>query len=124
MKSHLNDRLTDRIIYCIIRVHQRLGSGFVEAIYRRALVIELERMNLAVESEKEVTVFYEDQEVGNHRLDVVVEGRVILELKAVDALSKAHYAQVRSYLKATGLPLALLINFSDDRADFRRVELR
>lgn len=124
MTSHQNDSLTDRIIYCIIRVHQKLGPGYVEAVYRRALIIELEKLSLAVEPEKEVSIFYEDQEVGKHRLDLVVEGKVILELKAVDALSKAHYSQVRSYLKATGLPLALLINFADDRADFRRVELR
>jgi GxxExxY protein len=124
MKSHQNNRLTDRIIFCIIRVHQKLGPGYVEAVYRRALIIELERMNLVVEAEKEVTVFYEDQEVGKHRLDLVVENKVILELKAVEALSRAHYSQVRSYLKATGLPLALLINFAEDRADFRRVELR
>lgn len=115
------DGLTARVIRCIIRVHQRLGPGFVEKVYRRALLIELRRNDLTTETEKEVVIHYDGFEVGRHRLDLVVEGCLILELKAVDALNKVHYAQVRSYLKATGLDVALLVNFADDRADFRRI---
>jgi len=74
-----------------------------------------------LEVEKEVLIFYRGQEVGRHRLDLVVENSVILELKTVEDLSKAHYAQVRSYLKATGLSIALLVNFSKEKSDFRRV---
>ncbi len=73
-------------------------------------------------TEKEVVIKYEGEEVGKHRLDILVEGKVILELKTVEMLSKAHYAQVRSYLKATGLKTAMLVNFSKERADFRRIE--
>jgi GxxExxY protein len=114
--------LTDRIIYCVIKVHQTLGPGFLEKVYRHALRIELRKQNLTAEVEKPVFVYYEGQKVGRHRLDFLVEGQVILELKTVEALSRAHYAQVRSYLKATGLRLGLLINFADERAEFRRIE--
>lgn len=118
----LDDGLTERIISCIIRVHQVLGPGFLESVYRRALLVELANRELATEFEKEVTVYYDGVVVGRHRLDLVVEGRVILELKTVDSLSKAHYAQVRSYLKAARLPLALLVNFAGHKADFRRID--
>lgn len=116
-----DENLTELIINCIIRVHQALGPGFLESVYRRALLIELKSKNLSTETEKEVIVYYEGQEVGRHRLDIIVESKVIIELKTVEALSKAHYAQVRSYLKATELSLALLVNFSREKADYRRV---
>ena len=115
------DELTARILYCVIRVHQILGPGFLENIYRRALVIEFRKCELDVKIEKEITIYYEGQEVGIHRLDLIVENKVILELKTVECLSKAHYAQLRAYLKATGLKTGLLINFSSDKADIRRL---
>ena len=117
-----NETLTGSIIWCIIHVHQTLGPGFLEGVYRRALVIELQRLGLATEVEREVAVYYDGQEVGTHRLDLLVQKQVILELKTVEALNKVHYAQVRSYLKATGLRLALLVNFAQERAVFRRIE--
>ena len=116
------DPLTERIIRCIVTVHRTLGPGFLESVYRNALLIELRKSGLNVEHECTVRVFYGGQEVGLHRLDILVEHRVIVELKTVDFLAPAHYAQVRSYLKATGLKLALLVNFSKERSDFRRIE--
>jgi GxxExxY protein len=116
------DKLTERIIFCIIHVHKTLGPGFLESVYRSAVCLELRKHNLSTEVEREIAVYYENREVGRHRLDLLVEGQVILELKTVESFSKAHYAQVRSYLKATGLQMALLVNFSDFRADFRRIE--
>ena len=121
MASAGTDELTGRVIRCILAVHNALGPGFLESAYRRAMVVELRKQRLAVEAEKEVPIYYDGIEIGRHRLDVLVEGQVIVELKCVDAFSKAHYAQVRSYLKATQLDIALLINFSQDRADFRRI---
>lgn len=123
----LKDRqvdLTSRIIACVIRVHQTLGPGFLENIYRRALLIELQTRGLVTEVEKEIIIYYDGCEVGRHRLDLVVERRVIIELKTVECLSRAHYAQIRSYLKASGLEPGLLINFASDQADFRRVSIR
>jgi len=70
-----------------------------------------------------VTIEYRGEIVGRHRLDLVVESSIIIELKTVEALSKAHYAQLRSYLAASGLTFGILVNFSEFKADFRRVEL-
>ena len=117
------DKLTELIIQSIIRVHQILGPGFLESIYRKALMIELRKQGLNVETEKEAVVYYEAEEVGRHRLDIVVGDRIIIELKTVEELSKAHYAQVRSYLKATGLKIGLLVNFAKEKADFRRIKI-
>jgi GxxExxY protein len=116
--------LTGQIIESIIRVHQVLGPGFLESIYRRALVIELGRRGLDVQQEYEAPVFFEGQCVGNHRLDLVVERRIILELKTIEGFNQAHYAQLRSYLKATGMRVGFLVNFALTKADYRRVELK
>ena len=109
----IND-LTDRVVRSIIEVHKTLGPGFLESVYRKAFLIELRDNDLRAETGKEVPVGYKGREVGLHRLDILVEGQLIIELKTVEDLSKAHYAQVRSYLKATGLPVALLVNFSKE----------
>ena len=119
--SH-EDKLTESIIQSIIDVHRTLGPGFLENVYRRALLVELTRRGLGVETEKEVIIYYKGAEVGRHRLDLLVDNRVIVELKTVEDLSVVHYAQVRSYLKATGLTVGLLVNFAKEKADFRRVE--
>jgi GxxExxY protein len=120
--DYQDDKLTETIIECIIKVHQGLGPGFLESVYRNALLLELKRSRLVTEVEKEVIVRYHGEDVGRHRLDLLVEGKVILELKTVDALNPAHYAQLRSYLKATGLSIGLLVNFAKEKADFRRLE--
>ncbi|MEM8865253.1 MAG: GxxExxY protein [Planctomycetota bacterium] len=116
--------ITDQIIQGIIKVHQTLGPGFLERVYHNALLLELENRGLHVETEYEVVVYYEGRTVGSHRLDLVVEQQIIVELKCVESLSKAHYSQLRSYLKATGMKTGLLVNFEADKADFRRVENR
>jgi GxxExxY protein len=123
MENSPNDQLTGEVIGAIIRVHTELGPGFLESVYRRALMVELELRGIPYAAEREVFIAYQGREVGKHRLDLVVGDRLILELKCVEALIKAHYSQVRSYLKATGLPVALLVNLSKPLAEYRRVEL-
>ncbi len=122
-RPYQDDELSFKIIECIIRVHSTLGPGFLEKIYRNALAIELRKNGFEVELEKEIVVFYEGEEVGVHRLDILVEGKAIIETKTVEQLGKAHYAQVRSYLRATGLTLGILVNFAGVSADFRRVDI-
>ncbi|MDH3229863.1 MAG: GxxExxY protein [Alphaproteobacteria bacterium] len=122
-RARPHDALTETIIECIIPVHRILGPGFLESVYQNALEIELRQQNLKIEKEKEVTIEYRGEIVGRHRLDLVVESSIIIELKTVEALSKAHYAQLRSYLAASGLTFGILVNFSEFKADFRRVEL-
>jgi GxxExxY protein len=124
MASYSADTLTERVIACVIQVHQALGPGFKEAVYRRALFFEFELQGLSAEAEKPIFLYYKRKKVGFHRLDLLVEGTVIIELKTVEQLCKAHYAQMRSYLKATQLEVGLLINMASLKADVRRVQIR
>lgn len=124
MEKWRKEELTDKIINAGITVHKALGPGFLESIYHNALKIELERRNLVVESEKEVKIKYLGIEVGTHRIDLLVEGEIVVELKTVEDLNKKYYAQVRSYLKALDKEIGLLVNFADFTIDVRRVELR
>lgn len=117
-----DDPLTSAVIEAAIRVHSRLGPGFMENIYRRSMVIELQKAGHVVEAEKELPVLYEGELVGTHRLDLFVDGRLILELKTVERIDKVHYGQLPSYLRAANQPIGLLINFAGAKADFRRVE--
>ena len=117
------DRLSDvteKIIGCVFAVHNVLGSGFLEKVYERALCIELEKAGLSVESQKPINVFYDKQLVGEFFADILVEGKIILELKSAKSLTEAHAAQCINYLKATALPLCLLINFGGSRAEIKR----
>lgn len=115
--------LSHRIIGCCIEVHRVLGPGFLEKVYEEAVAVEFARTGLAFERQKLVVVYYADQPVGEHRLDFLVEARVILELKACRGLEDVHFAIARSYLKATGCTLALVVNFAQPKAEIRRVVL-
>jgi len=117
------DELIYWVIGCMIAVHKELGPGFTEPVYRRALELELAHEGIDFKSEVEVKLRYRGKPIGMQRLDVLVEDRLIVELKAVEELHKKHYAQVRSYLKATNKHVGLLANFSDFQLDPRRVEL-
>jgi GxxExxY protein len=116
--------LTEKIINACINVHKELGPGFLESIYHNALKTELKKLKLVFESEKEIKVFYHGVEVGIHKLDLLVESEVIVELKTVEDLNKKYYAQVRSYLAALRKEIGLLVNFSTHAVDIRRVELK
>ena len=123
MEKWKREELTAQIINACINVHKELGPGFLESIYHNALKIELERQKLAFESEKEIEVKYLDMVVGIHRIDLLVEDEIVVELKTVEDLNKKYYAQVRSYLKAMKKEIGLLVNFADFTIDVRRVEL-
>ncbi len=116
-----NKYLTERIIAAAIRVHKELGPGFLEAMYEEALAIELAAAGLPFERQKLLPVFYREHLIGEHRLDFQVEGKVIVELKAISALEDIHFAIVRSYLKAANLEDALLLNFATARLTVKRV---
>jgi GxxExxY protein len=116
-----NKHLTERIISAAIRVHKELGPGFLEAMYEEALAIELTAASLAFERQKLLPVFYREHLIGEHRLDFLVEGKVIVELKAISALEDIHFAIVRSYLKAANLHDALVLNFASVRLIVKRV---
>ena len=116
-----NKELTDRIIAAAIRVHKELGPGFLESMYEEALGIELAAAGILFERQKLLPIFYREHLIGEHRLDFLVEGKVIVELKAISALEDVHYAIVRSYLKAANLQDALLLNFASTRLTIKRV---
>ena len=106
------ERIVREIIGAAVAVHRELGPGFIEPVYGRALVLELRHRNLTTELEKSVQVCYRGQLVCSHRLDIVVERVVVVEVKAVRKLRPLHYAQVLSYLKASGCRVGLLMNFN------------
>jgi len=103
--------LTKKIIGCAFKVHNALGCGFLEKVYENALRIELLKEGLEVKQQEPIKVYYEGQVVGDYYADLWVEDRVIVELKAVQTLSKAHEVQLVNYLTATGVDIGLLLNF-------------
>ena len=101
-----------RVIGAAMEVHRVLGAGFLESVYGDALAIELEECGILFEKEVEVSVNYKGRKVGTGRMDFIIDRTIVVELKAVESLRPVHDAQVISYLKMTGYPLGLLINFN------------
>ena len=112
MEDRQLNHLTKRIIGCAIEVHRHLGPGLLKSIYESALCIELKLAGLAYERQKPVPVTYKGHALGDHRLDVLVDDTVILELKSVERFDPVFEAQILSYLRMTGKPIGLLINFN------------
>ena len=113
--------LTEKIINCAYKVHNTLGFGFLEKIYQSALMIELAKSGLIAKSEAPIKVYYDQNIIGDYVADIIVEDKVILELKSVKELNPAHEAQLTNYLKATGVEVGLLINFGQSVQIKRRV---
>lgn len=119
------EALTEKIIGCAIEVHRTIGPGLLESMYRDCMIIELKTEQLRVESDRPLHLEYKGQRIGGElRLDLVVERLVIVELKAVERLHPVHLAQVITYLKLTGCPAGLLMNFNSTtlRAGLRRLD--
>jgi GxxExxY protein len=121
--SHQFEEISGRVLAVALEVHKALGAGFVEPVYQKAMQVALDRRGIAYERQKEIRIFFEGTEVGLHKLDLVVEGQIILELKSVKALAEIHFAQLRSYLKATGLHVGLLLNFNSPTLMIKRIVL-
>ena len=121
--AHEFEPLSARIIEAAIAVHKELGPGFLEPIYHKALLVALEHRAIPHETKKQVRIAFEGIEVGIHILDLLVNGEIVVELKAVKALDDIYFAQVKSYLKATGLRVGLLMNFNAPTLIVKRVVL-
>ena len=119
--GHQFGSLSQKIIGAAIEVHKELGPGFLENIYEEALKIQFSELGFIHESQKEIKIKYHNSVVGTHRLDLLVEGKIIIELKAVKELTDIHFAQLRSYLKATDLKVGLLMNFAKPTLEVKRV---
>jgi GxxExxY protein len=113
--------ITDSIIAAAIAVHRELGPGFLETIYEQALAVEFAIRGIAFVRQRPIPLFYRDHQIGEHRLDFVVEEKIVVELKAVETLENVHFAIVRSYLKAAVLPDGLILNFSSMPLTVKRV---
>lgn len=113
--------LTDKIIELAIRVHKKLGPGFIESVYEKAIAFELRKCGISFTKQAVIKVYYEDIPLGNQRLDFIVEDKIIIELKAVSELNSIHHAQMISYLKATGKQVGLLLNFAKPVLEIKRI---
>jgi len=107
----IDDTLTETIIGCAFKVHKILGSGFLEKVYENALRVELMKQGLRVRQQEPIKIWYEGQMVGDYFADLLIEERIIIELKAVQSLVKEHDVQLVNYLTATKMDVGLLINF-------------
>jgi GxxExxY protein len=117
----LLEPVTERIIGCAFRVANGLGHGFVERVYENALAHEMRKSGLGVVQQRGIVVFYDDVIVGEYTADLIVEDQVIVELKVVGTLGDLHVPQCRNYLRATGKPLCLPINFGRPKIEIRRI---
>lgn len=115
-----SDELTGKIIRCAFTVSNTLGAGFLEKVYENALTHELRKAGLRVEQQKPITVEYDGVVVGEYVADLVVNGSVIVELKAAKALDEIHYAQCLNYQRATGMKVCLLLNFGTPKLQIKR----
>ncbi len=119
-EKFLHSGLTSDIIGCAMKVHNKLGKGFPENIYQRALAIELEKINVSFAREQEWNVFYDEILIGKRRVDFVVENKVLVELKAIGDFVPANYSQIMNYLEAFHFEIGLLINFGNPSLEFKR----
>lgn len=121
--GHEFEPLSGKVIEAALHVHRELGPGFLESIYENAMKVALRKRGLPSVFQAEVRVMFEAEEVGLHRLDLIVDREIVVELKAIKALEDVHFAQVRSYLKATRLHVGLLMNFNSPTLIVKRIVL-
>ena len=112
--------LTGKIIGCAMEVHRQFGSGFPEVVYQRCLAIEMRRAGLTFEGEVHLPLYYREEPVGSRRVDFLVEGAVLLELKATTDLIPNYFAQITNHLNAYRLEVGLLINFGQESLVYKR----
>ena len=120
-KEYKHSELTSRIIGCAIEVHKGLGSGFQEVIYQRALEHEFTLQKVKYAREVDMPIFYKDKHLGIRRVDFLIEGKVLLEIKAVAKLENLHLAQAKNYLEAYKIEVGLLLNFGSMTLEVKRL---
>lgn len=124
MEKDERDPLTEKIIGLCFKVHNEIGAGFVEKIYHHALIILLEEEKMGYENEKEYDVMFHDKRAGKFRCDLIIENKVIVELKAIDGyMPKIFQYQLLSYLKAATIKTGLLINFGNKSCEVKRLSV-
>ncbi len=114
------EKVTETVIGCAYRVYNKMGFGFFESVYEKCLLIELRKAGLDTETQKPITVYYEGEVVGEYVADIMVNDAVIIELKSVRRIIKAHEVQLVNYLVATGKPVGLILNFAERKVEVKR----
>lgn len=120
MSTLLHKTITDTVLKIYFDVYNQLGSGFLEKVYQNAMYFELKENGFKVDAQKQIKVYFRKQLVGEYFADLIVEDKVIVELKATELLMNAHIAQTLNYLKATEIEVGLLLNFGDE-PEFKRM---
>jgi GxxExxY protein len=121
--SYPEEELTGKVLQCAFAVHNTLGAGFLERVYANALAVEMRAFGLPVSQEVAFKVQYQSVVVGDYVADMIVDSRVLVELKACAALESVHTAQILNYLRASGIHVGLLLNFGRPKLEFRRFVL-
>jgi GxxExxY protein len=121
--GHEFEALSGKVLDAAVAVHKALGPGFLESVYQKAMEVALRHRGILFDNHKDIHIFFEDEDVGLHRLDLVVEQQIVVELKAVKEFEDIHFAQAKSYLKATQLHVGLLLNFNSPTLTIKRVVL-
>ncbi len=119
--NYIHSEVTDKIIKAFYNVYNKLGYGFLEKVYENGMMIELKRLGLDAERQKQLKVYYDEYEIGEYFADIIINNCVIVELKAAEAICPEHEAQLVNYLKATDIEVGLLLNFGKEPAFKRRV---
>ena len=119
--NYIHSEITDLIIKAFFNVYNKLGYGFLEKVYENAMMIELKKLGLIAEKQKQLKVFYDEFEIGEYYADIIVNDCIIVELKAAEAICPEHEAQLVNYLKATDIEVGLLLNFGKEPKFKRRV---
>lgn len=122
-KNIIHKELSYKIIELALEVHNELGCGFLEKVYENALMILLDREGIPARQQAPADVYFQNKVVGQYFADILVDNKIILELKTVDAISDVHNAQVLNYLRATGIKLGLIMNFAKPRFEYKRMVL-
>lgn len=117
----INKEITQKVIGCAMTVHNTLGAGFMEAIYQRALSIEMKLAGISFDEEKQIPIYYRNEIIGYRRVDFLIENNITLEIKAVSEIEPKHLVQGKNYLEAFNLPIGLLINFGSPSLQFKRL---
>jgi len=121
VKNVMDKTISERVISCAFEVSNKLGAGFLEVVYENALCVELERQKIRFEQQMPIDVVYRDSIVGFYVTDLLIEEKLLVELKALTQLNRQHDAQVMNYLKATGMKVGLLLNFGTPKLGIRRI---
>jgi GxxExxY protein len=120
-KQYKYSEITENIIGCAMRVHQKMQNGYPEKIYNNCLIIEFKKESISFQNELELPIYYEMTEVGKRRVDFLVDGKVLLEIKAISELTDTHLAQALNYLDVLNLEVGFLLNFGAKSLEIKRI---